>query len=233
MHDCELVACIGLCNIIFIVRLLDKQQHNRYTMSFSNSSASPTGPPLPPNRNHIDHSRRSVPAPPPPPSADRNAAPHLRMSTIPVQPAYQSVDVDIPEPPQTEAGKWTFHSQREFPPPPPFEKRLRRYPSGAETGCRTSSKSNLTDWIVTDDLDISLLRYPCRLVALTSIRRITLSTRYCLKSVHRDYRHNTQLFCFLWMPTSKIYMNKLSVALKWRAGASENGLVMKWVRWYP
>ncbi|KAI8146276.1 hypothetical protein BJV82DRAFT_601165 [Fennellomyces sp. T-0311] len=62
-------------------------------------------------------------------------SPHLRMSTIPVQPSYHSIDVNIPEPPQTEAGKWTFHSQKEFPPPPPFEKRLRRYPTGAESGC--------------------------------------------------------------------------------------------------
>lgn len=62
-------------------------------------------------------------------------SPHLRLSTIPVQPSFHSLDVDIPEPPQTEAGKWTFHSQKEFPPPPPFEKRLRRYPTGAETGC--------------------------------------------------------------------------------------------------
>ncbi|ORZ01041.1 hypothetical protein BCR43DRAFT_435290 [Syncephalastrum racemosum] len=57
------------------------------------------------------------------------------MSTIPVQPSFASIDVEIPEPPLTEAGKWTFHSQKELPPPPPFEKRLRRYPTGAETGC--------------------------------------------------------------------------------------------------
>ncbi|ORZ06935.1 hypothetical protein BCR42DRAFT_336831, partial [Absidia repens] len=42
---------------------------------------------------------------------------------------------NIPEPPQTEAGKWTFHSLREFPLPTPFERELRRYPTGAETGC--------------------------------------------------------------------------------------------------
>ncbi|KAI7869462.1 hypothetical protein BDF14DRAFT_1722487 [Spinellus fusiger] len=41
----------------------------------------------------------------------------------------------IPEPPLTEAGRWTFHSQQELPAPPLFEKRLRRYPTGAETGC--------------------------------------------------------------------------------------------------
>lgn len=62
-------------------------------------------------------------------------SPHLRLSTIPVQPSFASIDVEIPEPPLTEAGKWTFHSQKELPPPPPFEKRLRRYPTGAETGC--------------------------------------------------------------------------------------------------
>lgn len=58
-----------------------------------------------------------------------------RSSTIPVQPSFHSLDIQIPEPPQTEAGRWTFHSQKEFPPPPKFEKRLKRYPSGAETGC--------------------------------------------------------------------------------------------------
>jgi hypothetical protein len=58
-----------------------------------------------------------------------------RMSTIPVQPSYHTSDIDLPEPPQTEAGRWTFHSQKEFPSPPPFEKKLRRYPTGAETGC--------------------------------------------------------------------------------------------------
>ncbi|KAI9019566.1 hypothetical protein CLU79DRAFT_684523, partial [Phycomyces nitens] len=41
----------------------------------------------------------------------------------------------IPEPPLTEAGRWTFHSQSELPAPPSFEKKLRRYPTGAETGC--------------------------------------------------------------------------------------------------
>ena len=98
--------------------------------------------------------RRSVPPPPPPPqqgvspssspvtvnNSNNNSnsnmqSPHLRMSTIPVQSSYASFDVQIPEPPQTEAGKWTFHSQRDFPPPPPFEKKLRRYPTGAESGC--------------------------------------------------------------------------------------------------
>ncbi|KAI9303239.1 hypothetical protein BJ944DRAFT_268745 [Cunninghamella echinulata] len=57
------------------------------------------------------------------------------INVINVQPSYQTLDIEIPEPPQTEAGKWTFHSQREFPPPPPFEKKLKRYPTGAETGC--------------------------------------------------------------------------------------------------
>ncbi|KAI9264475.1 hypothetical protein BY458DRAFT_514152 [Sporodiniella umbellata] len=81
------------------------------------------------------------PPPPPPPRKTANSASHTneanplnRMSTIPVQPSFHSLDVDIPEPPQTEAGRWTFHSQREFPPPPLFEKKLRRYPTGAETG---------------------------------------------------------------------------------------------------
>ncbi|SAM03159.1 hypothetical protein [Absidia glauca] len=66
---------------------------------------------------------------------DSTASPLNRYSTINVQPSYQTLDIDIPEPSQTEAGKWTFHSQREFPPPPPFEKKLRRYPTGAEVGC--------------------------------------------------------------------------------------------------
>ncbi|KAG1472571.1 hypothetical protein G6F56_001460 [Rhizopus delemar] len=79
--------------------------------------------------------------PPPPPSkrvstvAHNDASPLNRMSTIPVQPSFHSLNIDIPEPPQTEAGRWTFHSQREFPPPPLFEKKLKRYPTGAEMGC--------------------------------------------------------------------------------------------------
>ncbi|KAI8342681.1 hypothetical protein BC941DRAFT_413546 [Chlamydoabsidia padenii] len=68
-------------------------------------------------------------------SEQSTASPLNRYSTINVQPSYQTLDIDIPEPSQTEAGKWSFHSQREFPPPPPFEKKLRRYPTGAETGC--------------------------------------------------------------------------------------------------
>ncbi|KAG1382370.1 hypothetical protein G6F61_002317 [Rhizopus arrhizus] len=85
------------------------------------------------------------PPPPPPPSKrvptlshtnyNSDASPLNRLSTIPVQPSFHSLNIDIPEPPQTEAGRWTFHSQREFPSPPLFEKKLRRYPTGAETGC--------------------------------------------------------------------------------------------------
>lgn len=62
-------------------------------------------------------------------------SPLNRSSTIPVQSSYHTLDIDIPEPPQTEAGRWTFHSQKEFPAPPLFEKKLKRYPTGAETGC--------------------------------------------------------------------------------------------------
>ncbi|KAG2201951.1 hypothetical protein INT47_000490, partial [Mucor saturninus] len=81
--------------------------------------------------------RRTMAAPPPPHLRQGGdmQSPLNRTSTIPVQPSYHSLDIDIPEPPQTEAGRWTFHSQREFPPPPPFEKKLKRYPTGAETGC--------------------------------------------------------------------------------------------------
>ncbi|ORZ25137.1 hypothetical protein BCR42DRAFT_399447 [Absidia repens] len=80
-------------------------------------------PSLRQNEIHNDSARNST------------ASPLNRYSTINVQPSFQTLDIEIPEPPQTEAGKWTFHSQREFPPPPPFEKKLRRYPTGAETGC--------------------------------------------------------------------------------------------------
>lgn len=87
-----------------------------------------------------------MPAPPPPNMRqlqnDNMQSPLNRSSTIPVQSSYLSLDIDIPEPPQTEAGRWTFHSQREFPPPPPFEKKLKRYPTGAETGC---CKSDILD----------------------------------------------------------------------------------------
>lgn len=102
-------------------------------------SYSPRGsaPPPPPMRQNTE--RRTMPAPPPPINNRHNEmnmqSPLNRMSTIPVQPSYHSADIDIPEPPQTEAGRWTFHSQKEFPPPPPFEKKLKRYPTGAETGC--------------------------------------------------------------------------------------------------
>ncbi|KAI8364799.1 uncharacterized protein BYT42DRAFT_550399 [Radiomyces spectabilis] len=101
-------------------------------MSSSPSRGVPPPPPLPPSARPMSttESRRTIPAPPPP-----SRSPLVRMSTIPVQPSYQTLDISFPEPPQTEAGKWTFHSQREFPPPPPFEKKLRRYPTGAETGC--------------------------------------------------------------------------------------------------
>ncbi|KAI9470678.1 MAG: hypothetical protein EXX96DRAFT_585361 [Benjaminiella poitrasii] len=81
--------------------------------------------------------RRAIPAPPPP-TSNNMQSPLNRLSTIPVQPSFQRIDIEIPEPPQTEAGRWTFHSQREFPPPPPFEKKLKRYPTGAETGCSIS-----------------------------------------------------------------------------------------------
>ncbi|KAK4513478.1 uncharacterized protein ATC70_005479 [Mucor velutinosus] len=106
---------------------------------------SPRGkaPPAPPMRQNTE--RRAMPAPPPPVNNhvrqnhlqenNNMQSPLNRLSTIPVQSAYHSVDISIPEPPQTEAGKWTFHSQKEFPPPPPFEKKLKRYPTGAETGC--------------------------------------------------------------------------------------------------
>ncbi|KAI8336069.1 hypothetical protein EDC96DRAFT_352862 [Choanephora cucurbitarum] len=90
-------------------------------------------PPPPPMRQNTE--RRTMPAPPPPTNKSNMNSPLNRLSTIPVQPSYHSVDIDIPEPPQTEAGKWTFHSQKEFPAPPPFEKKLKRYPTGAETGC--------------------------------------------------------------------------------------------------
>lgn len=105
-------------------------------------SYSPRGvPPPPPMRQNTE--RRTMPAPPPPINNNNirqgdelnMQSPLNRMSTIPVQPSYHSADIDIPEPPQTEAGRWTFHSQKEFPPPPPFEKKLKRYPTGAETGC--------------------------------------------------------------------------------------------------
>ncbi|KAF7722187.1 hypothetical protein EC973_003567 [Apophysomyces ossiformis] len=97
-------------------------------------------PPPPPRSTTADHhGRHNVPAPPPPTMNNSHTmterSPLARLSTIPVQPAYHSMDVEIPEPPLTEAGRWTFHSQKEFPPPPPFEKKLKRYPSGAETGC--------------------------------------------------------------------------------------------------
>ncbi|KAG2193429.1 hypothetical protein INT46_007958 [Mucor plumbeus] len=105
---------------------------------------SPRGkvPPPPPMRQNTE--RRAMPAPPPPVNnnlrqnhlqENNMQSPLNRLSTIPVQSAYHSVDIEIPEPPQTEAGRWTFHSQKEFPPPPPFEKKLKRYPTGAETGC--------------------------------------------------------------------------------------------------
>jgi hypothetical protein len=109
------------------------------------SYPSPRGsaPPPPPMRQNTE--RRTMPAPPPPTRQqqqylspqqnDQMASPLNRLSTIPVQSSFQSLDIEIPEPPQTEAGRWTFHSQREFPPPPPFEKKLKRYPTGAETGC--------------------------------------------------------------------------------------------------
>lgn len=107
------------------------------------SYPSPRGaPPPPPMRQNTE--RRTMPAPPPPTRQqqthlatqnDTMASPLNRLSTIPVQSSFQSLDIEIPEPPQTEAGRWTFHSQRDFPPPPPFEKKLKRYPTGAETGC--------------------------------------------------------------------------------------------------
>lgn len=108
-------------------------------MSYSPRGRAPP-PPVRPNTND----RRAIPAPPPPTnnsirslqmSNDNMQSPLNRLSTIPVQSAYHSVDIEIPEPPQTEAGRWTFHSQKEFPPPPPFEKKLKRYPTGKETGC--------------------------------------------------------------------------------------------------
>ncbi|KAI8891104.1 hypothetical protein K501DRAFT_234933 [Backusella circina FSU 941] len=100
-----------------------------------NSSPRGRAPPPPPLRQGTGD-RRTMAAPPPPTSNSGNMqSPLNRLSTIPVQSSFHSVDIEIPEPPQTEAGRWTFHSQREFPPPPQFEKRLRRYPTGAETGC--------------------------------------------------------------------------------------------------
>lgn len=107
-------------------------------MSYSPRGRAPP-PPIRPNTTD----RRTIPAPPPPTNNNRNLysshenmqSPLNRLSTIPVQPSYHSVDIEIPEPPQTEAGRWTFHSQKEFPPPPPFEKKLKRYPTGRETGC--------------------------------------------------------------------------------------------------
>ncbi|KAI8076772.1 uncharacterized protein BX664DRAFT_287568 [Halteromyces radiatus] len=90
-------------------------------------------PPPPPTRP--DTSRRTLGTSSSDTIRSNGASPLYRHSTINVQPSYQTLDIDIPEPSQTEAGKWTFHSQREFPPPPPFEKKLRRYPTGAETGC--------------------------------------------------------------------------------------------------
>jgi hypothetical protein len=106
---------------------------------------SPRGkaPPPPPMRHNTE--RRTMPAPPPPTNGlqmpqrhhtgDNMQSPLNRLSTIPVQSTYHSVDINIPEPPLTEAGRWTFQSLKEIPPPPPFEKKLKRYPSGSETGC--------------------------------------------------------------------------------------------------
>ncbi|KAL0082173.1 hypothetical protein J3Q64DRAFT_1830549 [Phycomyces blakesleeanus] len=108
----------------------------------TNRGRAPPPPPRP--SSSADQSRRTIPAPPPPvrngapssPSMSHSMnSPHVRMSTIPVQSSFHSLDIEIPEPPLTEAGRWTFHSQRELPPPPAFEKKLRRYPTGAETGC--------------------------------------------------------------------------------------------------
>jgi hypothetical protein len=48
---------------------------------------------------------------------------------------YRQQDSGPPEGPLSEGGKWVFHSQSEFSPPPPFERNLKRYPSGAATGC--------------------------------------------------------------------------------------------------
>jgi hypothetical protein len=108
---------------------------------------SPRGkaPPPPPMRQNTE--RRTMPAPPPPTTnrlqmpqqhhtgGDNMQSPLNRLSTIPVQSTYHSVDINIPEPPLTEAGRWTFQSLKEIPPPPLFEKKLKRYPSGSETGC--------------------------------------------------------------------------------------------------
>ncbi|CAO3607088.1 unnamed protein product [Cunninghamella blakesleeana] len=95
-------------------------------------------PPPPPVRS--DPSKRQTITPSSPntnrPDLSNNSYNRLSsINVINVQPSYQTLDIDIPEPPLTEAGKWTFHSQREFPPPPSFEKKLRRYPTGAESGC--------------------------------------------------------------------------------------------------
>ncbi|KAI7906355.1 CybS-domain-containing protein [Cokeromyces recurvatus] len=95
------------------------------------SYSSPRIPPM-------NMERRAIPAPPPPTTMQ---SPLNRLSTIPVQPSFQRIDIEIPEPPQTEAGRWTFHSQKEFPPPPAFEKKLKRYPTGAETGCSASKNT--------------------------------------------------------------------------------------------
>ena len=101
-------------------------------------------PPPPPMRQKTE--RRTMPAPPTPTNKSNMNSPLNRLSTIPVQPSYHSVDIDIPEPPQTEAGKWTFHSQKEFPAPPPFEKKLKRYPTGAETGCCKCVPPKKAEW---------------------------------------------------------------------------------------
>ncbi|KAM3578627.1 hypothetical protein VKS41_009010 [Umbelopsis sp. WA50703] len=94
--------------------------------------------PAPPPPVRPNSSARGTPPPPPTrsaqqmPSPSPHAPPQVQRSH---SSNYGRYDQGPPEGPLSEGGKWVFHSQSEFSPPPPFERNLKRYQSGAATGC--------------------------------------------------------------------------------------------------
>ncbi|KAH8548592.1 hypothetical protein BGW37DRAFT_505490 [Umbelopsis sp. PMI_123] len=94
--------------------------------------------PAPPPPVRPNSSARGAPPPPPTRSGASSHSPSMYSAQPTVQRAqsyYRQQDSGPPEGPLSEGGKWVFHSQSEFSPPPPFERNLKRYPSGAATGC--------------------------------------------------------------------------------------------------
>lgn len=108
-------------------------QLQNVAMSRQSSRGPAPPPPVRPNS-----SARGPPPPPPTRLGAQSHSPSLQSGPSSVQRSqsyYSRQESGPPEGPLSEGGKWVFHSQAEFAPPPPFERNLKRYQSGAATGC--------------------------------------------------------------------------------------------------